>query len=73
MSFSFITAKCQGGHLQILYAVAALNVADVLGEEGPQTAHQLAQTLGMPFSTTELLLLQTLIACVEQRESQNAI
>ena len=47
MSVSFITADCQSAHLQILYTVAALNVADVLGQEGPQTAHQLAETLGM--------------------------
>ena len=37
-------------HVQILYTVAALGVADVLGEIGPQTAHQLAETLGMPLS-----------------------
>ena len=49
MSVSFITADCQSGDLQILYTVAALNVAEVLGQEGPQTAHQLAETLGMQF------------------------
>ena len=50
MSVHLITAEHLSGYLQILYTVAALNVADVLGEEGPQTAHQLAQRLGTPLT-----------------------
>ena len=35
-------------HLQILYTVAALDIADILGRQGPQTAPQLASLLGAP-------------------------
>lgn len=34
--------------LQILYVVTALDIAEVLGREGPQTVQQLAATLGTP-------------------------
>ena len=32
--------------LQILYTVAALHIADILGREGPQTSQQLAESIG---------------------------
>lgn len=34
------------GILQILYTVAALRIADILGREGPQTSQQLAESIG---------------------------
>ena len=34
-------------YVQILYTIAALGVADILGRDGPQTSHQLADTLGV--------------------------
>ena len=35
--------------LQILYTVAALHIADILGREGPQTSQQLAESIGNTF------------------------
>ena len=34
------------GILQILYTVAALHIADILGREGPQTSQHLAESIG---------------------------
>lgn len=39
--------KDEGFCKQVLYAVAALGIADVLGSKGPQTAEELADTLGI--------------------------
>lgn len=51
--------------LQILYTVTALGIADVLGQDGPQTAEELAAKLGehlyhsllLPDMSTSPLLL----------------
>lgn len=50
-----VAAECRNDGLQILYTVAALGIADALGQNGPQTSHQLAETLGIPLSRAKEL------------------
>ena len=51
-----VSDRLGGFVMQVLYTIAALGVADELGRKGPQTAQELAYSLGMhSFSCTRPL------------------